>query len=175
DLRQHALAHPERSQTMTTRRQATRPAATRPAATPDAAASLEALASVPHQQLVAATEGACAVFRGFETMRKVQEQAAHHALTRHQQALDKLRQAQDPAKWMEIESELLRFDVEGATRYWQQLGEAALQMQGEIMECFAHLGGPDGKGPAAASLNMMPVLAIGFGRFFQGNARSKAS
>lgn len=155
---------------MTTRRQAARAAAT-----PDAAAPLEALNAVPHQQLVAATEGACALFRGFENMRKVQEQAAHEALTTHQHALDRLRQAQDPAQWMAIESELMRFDVEGATRYWQQIGEAALQMQGELMDCFAHLVGPDGRGATPSPLTMMPALATGFGRFFQGNARSEAS
>lgn len=155
---------------MTTRRQAARAAAT-----PEAAASMEALAALPHQQLVAATEGACAVFRGFEAMRKVQEQAAHHALTQHQQALERLRQAQDPTQWMAIESDLMRFDVEGATRYWQQLGEAALQMQGELMDCFAHLVGPDGQGAKPSPLTMMPALATGFGQFFKGNARTEAS
>lgn len=79
------------------------------------------------------------MFRGFEAMRKIQEEAAHLASVRHAEAADKLRSNCKPADLMGVQSELLRFDFDAAGRYWQQLGAAALEMQAEIMDCATHL------------------------------------
>lgn len=91
------------------------------------------------QQVDVATEGAGVLLRGFEAMRKIQEQAAHQAGVRHRAAAEKLRKGCAPAEILGIQSELLRFDVEAASRYWQQLGAAALEMQTQLLGCTAHL------------------------------------
>lgn len=109
----------------------------RPAATP--ADAWRAASDVPRQQMSLATESACAMFRGFESMRKIQEHAAHEALQHYSDAADKLRQAGEPAQWVAIQADLLRFDFEGATQYWQQLGAAAMDMQRELMDCCVHM------------------------------------
>ena len=62
---------------MATKRHTT-PSAAPVAATPEAA--WNAASDLPRQQLSLATESACAMFRGFEAMRKIQERAAHQAL-----------------------------------------------------------------------------------------------
>jgi len=95
------------------------------------------------QQVDVATEGAGVLFRGFEAMRKIQEQAAHQAGVRHRAAAEKLRKGCAPAQMLEIQSELLRFDVEAASRDWQQLGAAAMEMQTELLGCTAHLADSD--------------------------------
>ena len=91
------------------------------------------------QQAIVATESACALFRGFEAMRKIQGEAAHQAAQRHAEAAQKLRGSCQPADLMAVQSELLRFDFDAAGRYWQQLVAAALEMQTEIMGCASHL------------------------------------
>lgn len=143
------------------------------AATPEAAWT--AASELPRQQLSLATESACAVFRGFEAMRKVQEQAAHQALQHYSRAAEKLKHAGEPAQLMEIQAELMRFDLEGATQYWQQLGAAAVDMQRELMECCTHMvdnGTLQRMNPAAGSF---PVLASGFNPFFPLSTRTEAS
>ena len=105
--------------------------------TPEAAWS--AASELPRQQMSLATESACAVFRGFEAMRKIQERAAHDALRHHAQAAERLRQTSEPAQLIEIQADLMRFDAEGATQYWQLLGAAALDMQRELMGCYTQL------------------------------------
>ncbi len=92
-----------------------------------------------HQQAVVATESACAMFRGFEAMCKVQEDAAHLASLRHAQAAEKLRGDCQLEEFMILQSELLRFDLDAAAQYWQQLAIAALEMQSEMMGCASHL------------------------------------
>jgi hypothetical protein len=96
-------------------------------------------ADLGRQQAVVAAESACALFRGFEAMRKIQEEAAHEASQRHADAAQKLRGSCQPADLMAVQSELLRFDFDAAGRYWQQLAAAALEMQTEIMGCASHL------------------------------------
>jgi hypothetical protein len=91
------------------------------------------------QQAVVVAESACAMFRGFEAMRKIQEEAAHQASLRHSEAAQKLRGSCQPADLMAVQSELLRFDIDAAGRYWQQLAAAAFEMQTEIVGCASHL------------------------------------
>lgn len=101
------------------------------------------MADLGRQQMAMATEAACAMFRGFEAMRKVQEQAAHDAAQRHAVAARKLQRPCDAMELLAIQSELLSFDVDGASRYWQQLGAAALEMQTEMLGCCGRLVVPD--------------------------------
>jgi hypothetical protein len=97
------------------------------------------LVELGRQQLAVATDAACALFRGSEAMRAIQQQAAHEASSRHQAAAQKLHGSCAPADLLAIQSDLLRFDLQGATQYWQQLTTAALQSQVEMMASATHL------------------------------------
>ncbi len=91
------------------------------------------------QQAAAATQCATAMFRGFEAMRKVQEDAAHAAAQRHADVTDRIKAGAAPAELVALQGELVRFDLEAATRYWQALGEAALEMQTQMLGCCSQL------------------------------------
>lgn len=96
-------------------------------------------ADFARQQLAVAAESACAVFRGFLAIRRIQEQAAQQALDQHAAAAERLRQPCGVADLVALQSQLARQDVEGATRYWQQLAGAVLEMHTELAGCAAHL------------------------------------
>lgn len=91
------------------------------------------------QQLLVATEGARAVFRGMQAMRGIQEQAAREATQRHAAAAERLRQAATPAELFALQGELMRSNLENATRYWQDLAGAAMEMNTELAGCTAKL------------------------------------
>jgi hypothetical protein len=100
-------------------------------------------ADLPRQQAALAAEAACAVFRGFESMRRVQEEAAHQALLRHGAAADKLKLPLKPMELLALETNLTRFDIDAAARYWQGLAAAAMEMQTELATCCAHMVNAD--------------------------------
>lgn len=102
-------------------------------------APLNFLTNLGRQQLAAATDAASAMFRGSEAMRAIQQQAAHEASLRHQAAAQKLHRGCAPADLLAIQSDLLRFDLQGATQYWQQITTAALQSQIEMMASASQL------------------------------------
>lgn len=157
---------------MSTRKHSNQPAAP---ATPEAPAILDAVNDLPRQQMAMATQAACAMFRGFEAMRKTQEHAAHRALARHSTAADKLKAPCSPAQLLELQSELLRFDIESANLYWQQLHGAALSMQAEMLACGANSAAAESAQKAASAL-AFPAMAAAFGKGgFHGNARSESS
>lgn len=83
--------------------------------------------------LAAGTRAACAVFRGFEAMRRVQLQAAREALARHEAAAGQLAQPRQPADLLALQAELARYDLQGAALYWQQLGAAMVAMQRDLL------------------------------------------
>lgn len=114
-------------------------AASRPADVASTTPALSAAADLSRQQMVVANESASAMFRGFEAMRKIHEQAAHDATARHAAAAEKMRSPRQAAELLQIQSELIRRDVEGAMGYWQELAAAALEMQNEMMGCASHL------------------------------------
>ncbi len=75
-----------------------------------------------------------------------------------------------------VQSDLLRFDVEGANAYWQQLHGAALAMQAELLACGAQGTVTEATQKAVTALGALPAMAAAFGNGgFQGNARSEAS
>jgi len=148
-----------------------------PAASPETASAeaWNAALDLPRQQMTLATEGACAMFHGFETMRHIQEKAAHEALMHYTKAAQQLRDAKDPAQLLEIQAELMRFDLEGATRYWQQIGAAAVDMQNELANRFGQLAGNGGLPQATLPTDSLQALATNWLQFFKGNSRSEAS
>lgn len=148
------------------------------AAVPPKTGSIDAtpqnfLADLGRQQLAAA-DAACAMFRGSEAMRAIQRQAAHEASLRHQAAAQKLHGSCAPADLLAIQSDLLRFDLQGATQYWQQITTAALQSQIEMMASASQLltHGQNG-GWKSALENFQAAMASG-NRFFAGKPEAPA-
>ncbi len=90
------------------------------------------------QQLALFNEAACAVLKGSETVRKIQQQAAHRASSQHESAAARLRAVHEPSEVMTIQSDLLRFDLEGAMQYWQQLTAALVQAQVDLISSSGH-------------------------------------
>ncbi|NCT97858.1 MAG: phasin family protein [Comamonadaceae bacterium] len=151
----------------------TSPSAAPVAATPEAA--WNAASDLPRQQLSLATESACAMFRGFEAMRKIQEKAAHQALQHYSRAAEKLKEASEPAQLMQIQADLMRFDLESATQYWQQLGAVAADMQREWMACYTHLADNGALARVGSAVDGFSGLANGFNPFFPVSLRTEAS
>ncbi len=124
------------------------------------------------QQMAVATESACAMFRGFEAMRKVQERAAHQALQSHSAAAAKLKGPCAPADLMSIQSNLLRANMQGATQYWQELAATAMEMQAQLMDCGSHLINSDAMLEAAAATETFPDPGLN-GFFAKAPARAQ--
>ncbi len=116
-------------------------------------------AELGRQQLAVATESGAAMFRGFETIRKIQEEAAHEASTRHAAAAEKLRDSRDPALIVQVQSELLHFDFASACQYWQQLAAATMEMQAEMIGCACHLIDSEAILESTAAVAAMPDLS----------------
>jgi len=103
-------------------------------ATPLNAAPWNFLTEISRWQMAMAAESACAMFRGVEAMREVQQKMAHETLAQHEAAAHKLHDACAPGDLLSIQSALLRSDLQGAMQYWQQLGGAALKAQVDLMD-----------------------------------------
>ncbi len=99
------------------------------------------LANLGRLQFALMADSASAMFRGSEAIRKVQQQAAHQAAVHHESAAQRLRDPHGPAELLTIESDLLRFDMQEAAHYWQQIATAMMKTQLEMMGCASHLLG----------------------------------
>ena len=91
------------------------------------------------QQFAVAAEGGAVLLRGFEAMRNIQLEATRHATDRHAAAAGRLCAACPTSERLAVQTELLRGDVEDATRCWQQLMDEALEIQSELLACATHL------------------------------------
>jgi hypothetical protein len=131
------------------------------------------VADFGRQQAIVANESAHAMFRGFEAMRKIQEEVAHEASQKHAAAAQRLRGDCSPAEMMAVQSDLLRFDFDASVRYWQELATAALEMQTEIMGCTTHLLNSDSVLEGSAAL-AAPFRLPGMEAFFPANRRAEA-
>lgn len=98
-----------------------------------AAADIPGWNDIPRQQMAAAAQALCAVFRGFEAIRRMQEKTARQALAHHLALADKLKEPCRPMDLVAIQAEMVRFDVQGAALYWQQLAGAVVAMQRELL------------------------------------------
>ena len=114
-----------------------RPAA--PEAAPVPFAPLGILADLGRQQMCVAAEASGAMLRGFETMRRIQQEAARDASARHEAVAGKLHDARALADLLAAQAELLQADWQSANRYWQDLAGTAIEMQAEMMGCASHL------------------------------------
>lgn len=112
--------------------------------------TLEVLTELGRQQLAIVADGASAVFRGSETMRRIQQQAAHRACAHCETAAQKLRHPGEAGQ-LANPWELLHLDLQEVSGYWQQMTETALKTQGEVMGLTSQmlsLGASDGLKPA---------------------------
>jgi hypothetical protein len=125
------------------------------------------LSDLGRQQMSVCTEASSAMIRGFDAMRKLQEQAAHDATERHAAVARKLQGASQPLELMTIQAASMRDDLESATQYWQQLAATTLEMQTEVMGCASHLLDSESALEAASAveaLDMIPGMSSLFPR-----------
>jgi hypothetical protein len=90
-------------------------------------------ADLPRRQLALMTHSATALFRGSEDMRRIQQQTAQRATEHHEEAAERLRGQCDFNDLLAIQADLVRFDVQEAMRYWQQLANAAFKLQADMV------------------------------------------
>lgn len=122
------------------------------------------------QQMTVATESAGAMLRGLDAIRKVQQQAGERAMMRHSAMLEKLKAAREPAQLLALQSQLLAVDAENASRYWQELGAAAMEMQTEMLGCYSHLVDSEALLEATAALDHLPSSLAGPDGFLGASA-----
>jgi hypothetical protein len=94
---------------------------------------MNVLTDLPRRQLELMARCATAVFRGSEAMQKVQQQAAHRASLHHEEAAQKLHGPSDLGEVWAVQLDLLRFNMQEAAQYWQQLASTALKVQVEMV------------------------------------------
>ncbi len=124
----------------------------------EGAAPWDFFADLGRQQMSVAAEASNALMRGFDAMRKLQEQAAHDAAERHAAVARKLQGASQPFELMTIQAASVRDDLESATQYWQQLAATALEMQTEVMGCASHLLDSESALEAASALEALDMI-----------------
>lgn len=124
------------------------------------------VADLGRHQLALAVEGTSALCRGSEALRKIQQEAAHEASAFHEEVAKKLFRYCQPAELMAIQSELLRFSLQSAGKYWQQIAAQAMQTQVEMMKSVSHVLESEKdtgmKSPLEAFQTAMPSLAHTF-------------
>jgi hypothetical protein len=123
------------------------------------AARLPDLAAAYGQRMAVAEEGARIMVRGYEAMRKAQEQAGKRAFERHAAALKELGDAADPTQRLMLQAQLFNVDLEGASNYWKEVGAAAMEMQSEMLGCCSHLVESDSMLQATAAFDHFPWFA----------------
>jgi hypothetical protein len=99
----------------------------------DASSSMNLVTDLPRRQLAMMSQSASALYRGSETVRQIQQQAAQRASQHHQEAAEKLRESRDFGEVMAIQTELLRVNLQESAQYWQQLATAVLKVQSEMI------------------------------------------
>ena len=99
--------------------------------TPDVALSLS---QDQMQALIGLTD---VLFKGAEEMRRCQMEAAHQAREHHEHTQARVAKARTPAELIELQTELLRFDLESSSRYWQQLAAICVATQASSMSLLS--------------------------------------
>ncbi len=126
-------------------------------------ASLNFLTDLGRRQLALATESLSVLCSGSEALRGIQRDAARETSAFHAGLNRKLLEPCQPADLMAIQSEWLRFVLQGAGKYWQQLGAQMMQTQVDMMRSASHV--PDSEmgslvqSPLANHLFMLDPLA----------------
>ena len=113
-----------------------------------------------------AKDSTTAQCRGSEALRKIQQDAAHLASVFHEETAQRLFVSCQPAELMAIQSELLRFTMQSAGRYWQKIAASAMQTQVEMIKSVTHVLKREKetgtKSPMEVLQSVMPPLASSF-------------
>ena len=122
--------------------------------TPDGALSLS---QDQMQALIGLTD---VLFKGAEEMRRCQMEAAHQAREHHEQTQARVAKARTPAELIELQTELLRFDLESSSRYWQQLAAICVATQASSMSLLSRSAvAPQAPEATAATVADAPAQA----------------
>jgi hypothetical protein len=103
------------------------------------ATAFDAFGDCGREQMAVAVDASCAMFRGLEAVRAIQQRTAQQAAARHEAAARRLRETAATGDLMSVPLGLLQEDLQSATRYWQELAAAAFETQTEVMGCTLHL------------------------------------
>lgn len=125
-----------------------------------AGADLAAWNDLPRQQLAACTQACCAIFRGFESVRRVQQKTAHQALAHHQSIAEKLKEPCHPMDLVAMQAEMARFDLQGATMYWQQVAAAILEMGRDLLGSTAAAAQAEADEQSAGFSGQVPMPGL---------------
>jgi hypothetical protein len=114
-----------------------------PADAPAAPAAWNWATDLVHRQFALGSQGAAVMVRGFDAMRKIQDQATQQAVQRHTEAARGLGAPGRSIDAFAIQSELLRGDMEDAARCWQRLMGEALEVGNGLAACATRLVNTD--------------------------------
>ena len=124
------------------------------------------LSELGRHQLALAVDGTTALCRGSEALRKIQQDAAHEASVFHEETAQRLFASCQPADLMAIQSELLRFMMQSAGKYWQQIAASAMQTQVDMIKSVTHVLEREkqagAKSPLEVLQSVIPPLASSF-------------
>lgn len=101
--------------------------------------ALNMLADLGRHQLALAVESAGALYRSSEDLRKIQHETAREASAFHQDTVQRLFKPCQPDELLAIQTEFMRFSMESASKYWQQIAEKTIQAQVEMMRSVSHV------------------------------------
>lgn len=113
------------------------------------------LAQEQVQALVSLTD---LMFKGAEEMRRFQMQTAHDAHQRYQRALNDVAAASNPTELLNLQAELVRYDLEAGSRYWQQLASIVAASQAEMINTLTRSAATLG-GDVAKMASQQPLAA----------------
>jgi hypothetical protein len=124
------------------------------------------LSELGRHHLALTVEGTTALCRGSEALRKIQQDAAHEASVFHEETAQKLFSPCQPAELMAIQSELMRFTLQGAVRYWQNIASRMMETQVDVIKSATHVlereKGAGAKSPMEVFQSALPPLASSF-------------
>ena len=124
------------------------------------------LSELGRHQLALAVDGTTALCRSSEALRKIQQYAAHEASVFHEETAQRLFVSCQPAELVAIQSELLRFTMQSAGKYWQQIAASVMQTQVEMIKSVTHVlereKDTGTKSPMQVLQSVMPPLASSF-------------
>ena len=117
-------------------------------------------------QLTLAVDGTTVLCCGSEALRKIQHDAAHEASVFHEETAQRLFVYCPPTELVAIQSKLLRFTMQSAGKYWQQIAASAMQTQVEMIKSVTHVlereKDTGTKSPMQVLQSVMPPLASSF-------------
>lgn len=127
--------------------------------TPSSAVTPDTLTSLSQNQLQTAMGLSNVMLKGAEEMRRCQMDVAHQARERHDKLQTSLGKVHTAAELFELQSELLRFDMQMAARYWQDLGSVVAATNADLLSACTRAAASWG-GEAAKFASQPVALSV---------------